>query len=512
MNTSGVRYRWSLALPLTLGVLALFILLYHGSLMSMVGIWLESDTFSHGFLVFPAVAFLIYRARDRLLALDPHPSWLGLLALVGCLALWFVAHVGSVQVAEQFAYVAALSAIAWALLGGRVMRVLAFPILFGFFAVPFGDFIIPTLMQFTAWFVVEAIELTGIPVFREGYMLSIPRGDFEVAKACSGIRYLIASVSLGTFYAYITFTSWKKRLAFVALAIVMPIVANGLRAFGIVMIAHFTNMEHAVGVDHLIYGWLFFGVLIFLMFWIGGRYADEPPAALAASPADGRSLAVASLGGVCVALLGLMFVVPLLSGKALAAADAPMAPAAVPAATAQWRIDAAGESAYMPDFKDANAIAQLVYAQGNDRIGVTIHTYSGGDREVVRAGNRFPMQIGHKIVRELPMTLVSQGREFDIGRLDLLERGPRRAVLYWYQIGSVTTPSPTTAKIREWAARLTGKPTRRAVVSLSVLTDPRDDVPPELMAFAQSFVASFVDCVSDPAGSNCTAAPSKSAP
>lgn len=505
MSTAGVRYRWSVALPLTLGVLALFVLLYHGSLMSMIGIWLESDTFSHGFLVFPAVAFLIYRARDRLLALDPQPSWLGFVALVGCLALWFVAHVGSVQVAEQFAFVAGLSACAWALLGTRVMRVLAFPVLFGFFAVPFGDFIIPTLMQFTAWFVVEAIELTGIPVFREGYMLSIPRGDFEVAKACSGIRYLIASVSLGTFYAYITFTSWKKRLAFVALAIAMPIIANGLRAFGIVMIAHFTNMEHAVGVDHLIYGWLFFGVLIFLMFWIGGRYADEPPATQTASRADGRSLTAVGLGAVCVSLLAAMVIVPVLSGRALAAVDAPIAAASVPRATAQWRIDAADESAYLPDFKDANAVAQLVYVRGNDRIGVTIHTYSGGDREVVRAGNRFPMQIGHKIVRELPLTLASQGRHFDLGRLDLLERGPRRSVLYWYQVGAITTPSPTTAKIREWAARLTGKPTRRAVVSLSVLTDPRDDVPPELLEFGQTFVASFVDCVTDPAGDNCTA-------
>ena len=105
-------------------------------------------------------------------------------------------------------------------------------------------------------------------------MLSIPRGDFEVAKACSGIRYLIASVSLGTFYAYLTYQSWGRRLLFVSMAIALPILANGLRAYGIVMIAHFTNMKHAVGVDHLIYGWLFFGVLMFVLFWVGGRYAQ----------------------------------------------------------------------------------------------------------------------------------------------------------------------------------------------------------------------------------------------
>ncbi|MFK7886874.1 MAG: exosortase A [Gammaproteobacteria bacterium] len=504
MSNGSVRYGWSLALPLTLGALALLALIYRSTLMSMIGIWLESDTFSHGFLVFPAVGFLIYRARDRLLALDPRPSWLGLIALLGCLSLWFVANVGSVQVAEQFAFVAALSACVWALLGTSVLRVLAFPILFSFFAVPFGDFIIPTLMQFTAWFVVEAIELTGIPVFREGYMLSIPRGDFEVAKACSGIRYLIASVSLGTFYAYITFVGWKKRFAFLGLAVAMPIIANGLRAFGIVMIAHFSDMQHAVGVDHLIYGWLFFGVLIFLMFWIGGRYADEPQATSAASRSGGATLALSALVGVCAGLLAMLVAAPVFAHKALAAVDAPLPPASVPQAAPGWRVDKPIPGAYAPDFRDANAVAALVYRRGADAIGVTVHTYSGGDREVVRAGNRFPMKTGHKIVRELPLVIASDGREFEIGRLDLLERGPRRAVLFWYQIGDTVTPSPTVAKIREWLARLSGKPTRRAVVSLSMPTDPRDDVPPELLAFGEQYVAQLVGCISNPANPKCS--------
>ncbi|MEO0975599.1 MAG: exosortase A, partial [Pseudomonadota bacterium] len=169
--------------------------------------------------------------------------------------------VGAVQVVEQFAFVLAFNAVLIAVLGLSVARQMIFPMGFLFFAVPFGEFAIPHLMEFTAWFTVAAIELTGIPVYRDGYFLTIPKGDFEIAKACSGIRYLIASFSLGTLYAYLTYNSLSRRVAFVVFSLALPIFANGLRAYGIVMLAHLSDMRIAVGVDHIIYGWLFFGVV-----------------------------------------------------------------------------------------------------------------------------------------------------------------------------------------------------------------------------------------------------------
>lgn len=501
--SSGLRYGWQQALPLTLGALALFVLVYRGTLMTMVGLWIESDTFSHGFLVFPAVAFLIYRMRDRLAMLQPRPSWLGLGALIGSLALWFVAHVGAVQVAEQFSFVFGLCAIAWALLGWRVTLALSFPMFFALFAVPFGDFIIPTLMQFTAWFVVKAVELSGIPVFREGYLLSIPRGDFEVAKACSGIRYLIASVSLGTFFSYITFTSWKKRAVFISAAVLLPIIANGLRAYGIVMIAHFSHMQLAVGMDHLVYGWVFFGIVMFLMFWIGGRHADEPPVWAAASGGALSSVAMPRVAGVALGVVASALVVPQLSKRALAAVDAPLPPAALPAAADGWLLVAGEGGDYLPDFQDANAVSTAVYERDKVRVTATVHTYTGGDRELVRAGNRFAQRFGHKVLRDQPMPLNVDGESWTIGRIDLLERGPRRSVLYWYQIGTERTPSSNAAKFKEWLARLSGKPTRRALVSVSVPVTQRDDVPPELLDFASAHARALERCIVAPSDTGC---------
>jgi exosortase len=99
--------------------------------------------------------------------------------------------------------------------------------------------------------------------------MSLPTGEFEVAAACSGIRYLIASITFGCLYAYLTLRSGWRRALFVALAAVIPILANGLRAYGIVMLAHLSDMRWAVGVDHIIYGWLFFAVVISVLMLLG---------------------------------------------------------------------------------------------------------------------------------------------------------------------------------------------------------------------------------------------------
>src|SRR5690606_32354628 len=112
------------------------------------------------------------------------------------------------------------------------------------------------------------------PVFREGLHFTLPTGRWSVVEACSGLRYLIASLALGVLYAYLQFRTLRYRLAFVALAILVPIVANWVRAYGIVMLGHVSNMKIAAGADHLIYGWVFFGMVMALLFWIGSRWRE----------------------------------------------------------------------------------------------------------------------------------------------------------------------------------------------------------------------------------------------
>ena len=197
-----------------------------------------------------------------------------LLLLVPCVSSWVLAYLLDIAVIQQLCMVALIPIVIWLSLGLPITRLFAFPLAYLFFAVPLGQSLIPPMMEFTADMTVYLVQLSGVPVFREGLYFQLPTGSWAVVEECSGVRYLIASAALGTIYAYNTYSSAYKRLLFVIVSLIVPIIANGLRAYGIVMIGHVSGMSYAVGADHLLYGWVFFGIVIFILFWLGGFWAD----------------------------------------------------------------------------------------------------------------------------------------------------------------------------------------------------------------------------------------------
>ena len=210
-----------------------------------------------------------------------------------------------------------IPALVWILLGMQALRHLALPLGFSFFAVPAGDSLIPWLQDFTAWFAVWALRITGIPVVLEGHWIAISSGTWEVAEACSGIRYLISSVALGTLFAFTVYKSWRRRAALIGASIVVPILANGVRAYSIILIAHKLDARLAEGIDHLIYGWLFFSLISGALLSLGFRWHEldfsgrKPNAAmehvgLRRGPSSGMRLALAALAAVSIMASGVL--------------------------------------------------------------------------------------------------------------------------------------------------------------------------------------------------------------
>jgi exosortase A len=186
--------------------------------------------------------------------------------------------------------IATVSLAVWAVLGTAALRLLAFPLAFLFFAVPFGEFLMPTLIDRTADVTIWALRLTGVPVYREGNFFTIPTGRWSVVEACSGLRYLIASLMVGCLFAYLSYRTLRRRAIFVACAIAVPIVANWIRAYMIVMLGHLSGNRLAVGADHLLYGWVFFGVVMALLFFIGARWREDLGQPRLASPSQHRNV------------------------------------------------------------------------------------------------------------------------------------------------------------------------------------------------------------------------------
>src|SRR5205814_4717172 len=189
-------------------------------------------------------------------------------------ALWLVASAAGASVTAQFALAFMLQAAIVTVVGLQAARVLAFALAFLLFAVPSGEFLVPTLMDWTADFTISALRLSGVPVYREANHFIIPSGAWSVVEACSGIRYIIASLMVGVIYAAVAYHSPRRRAVFVAASILVPILANWLRAYMIVMLGHLSNNKLAVGIDHIIYGWIFFGVVMLLLFWVGSFWQE----------------------------------------------------------------------------------------------------------------------------------------------------------------------------------------------------------------------------------------------
>ena len=266
---------WLFYIGLIVAAIAGLFVIYFPTVKSVVTIWNSSETFAHGYLIVPISIWLIWRLRHQLALSAPvsqfHSVPLILLASFG----WLVSYLVDVQVVQQLALVFMIPLIVYALLGWQLTRQILFPLFFLFLAVPMGEALIPYLIDFTADFTVAMVQLTGIPIYREGTFFQLPSGNWSVVTACSGVRYLIASVTLGFLYAYLNYQSNLKRAVFILFSILVPIFANGLRAFMIVMIGHFSDMQLATGVDHLIYGWVFFGLVIAIMFYVGSFWRDD---------------------------------------------------------------------------------------------------------------------------------------------------------------------------------------------------------------------------------------------
>ncbi|MGE0099213.1 MAG: exosortase A [Hydrogenophaga sp.] len=382
-------HHWRVPLASLTALVLATIWLYRDTAWGMATIWSERDTYTHGFVVPLISAWLVWRMRHALAPMLPRPSPWAWALMLGPALLWLAGDLVAVNAASQAALMAQLVLCVPAVLGWQATRAMAFPLGFLFFAVPVGDFMLPQLVEWTADFTVAALRLSGVPVYRDGQHFVIPSGSWSVVEGCSGIRYLIASVTVGTLFAYLSYKDTKRRLMFVGVSIVVPLVANWLRAYMIVMIGHLSNNQLAVGVDHIIYGWLFFGVVILVMLFIGARWADAPQATL--EPADampgvsrmptGPSLGRSSLIAMTVALL--VVASPHLARQALALGTNPEPVQLAPVrANAPWQSVDSPPSDWVPAFQHASASAHAGYLgpQGQ-QVGLHLSYYRQQDRE-----------------------------------------------------------------------------------------------------------------------------------
>jgi exosortase A len=460
------------SLSVVLAAMAWVFAAYGTTTRSMIVIWSRSETFAHGFIVLPIVLYLLWRKRDEIATIVSRPfvPAIALLPVLG--ALWLVATRLGVDSVAQFAMVGMIPAMTWAALGTPAMRVLAFPLAFLFFAVPFGEFLIPTLMDWTADVTIGALRASGIPVYREGNFFTIPSGRWSVVEACSGLRYLIASFMVGCLFAYLSFRSAARRAIFVAASIAVPIVANWIRAYVIVMLGHVSGNRIAAGADHLVYGWVFFGVVMTALFLVGARWReDTAPRAPAPKPPVGASGLPASAWRTLAVAVALTAVFPVLAHLGARESDRAVALHAIEGSNG-WNPEAGALSDWRPDVAGATAWQTQTFARDGKAVAVIVAYFDAASsakavtstNQLVRTVNRQWQQVAAGTV-ELP----AEAR--NVRSAEIVGNRQRLAVWQWYWVDGRTTASDLAAKFYQAMDALRGRSDPVAWVVLATRVD-----------------------------------------
>lgn len=444
----------------------------------MTAKWHESETFAHGFLIVPISAWLVWRRRHAIQSQVPNPNYWMLFPLAVLGFGWYLGYLATVVVAQQYGVVLMILFLVATILGNQIAKLIAFPLLFLLFAVPVGEFLLPMLMEHTADFVVFALRLTGVPVHREGLYFTLSSGNWSVVEACSGLRYLIASLTLGFLYAYLTYRSLARRAFFVLLSLAVPIVANWLRAYMIVMIGHFSSMKYAAGVDHLIYGWLFFGVVMFLLFWVGSFWREDhlAPKTTTTSPsvmAIDRP-AWPAIVTITVVSAGVVMMPPLVASYRQGKSYRPPLLQVVPGYGA-WQSGAGSLNDWAPRFSNPGNRIRQVYGSDTQRVELYIGYYRNQRRsaQLISSENSLVRSNDNvwRIASERRHVLTLDNDQIPLVETQLRSHTSRLLVWHWYWIDGQYTANPYWAKLLQAKSQLFGGGDDGAVIVVSTDLD-----------------------------------------
>ncbi|MGH7029936.1 MAG: exosortase C-terminal domain/associated protein EpsI, partial [Stellaceae bacterium] len=330
-----------------------------------------------------------------------------------------------------------------------------------------------------------------IPVFSDGYMIQIPEGNFEIAEACAGLRFLIASTVFGCFFAVVMYRSWLRRAVFIALSLSVPIGANGLRALGILYLAHLEGSATAVEADHIIYGWLFFSLVIILLIAIGMTFVDKGerpgprPANLETTPSPWR-FAVAVPAAVLLALAGPAYANRLDSRFSATA----LPPASSPAVEPPWRAVANSRVGWRPVVHGADRqFLQSFVASGSDTVVryVALYRLHAVGNALTNSDNRIADDHAWRVAEREPVETSLDGQKVRVTGTQIVS-GPRRRLVWSFYLvdGKITAGLLRTKLLQARAVLLQHAPLAAFVAISASMDDPGDRAEDQLERFLRA--------------------------
>ena len=256
--------------------------LYRDVAVRLVRAWSVDGDYSHGFLIVPIAIYLGWERRSRLASAVARPSALGLLLVLASVAMLGAGVLGAELFLTRLSLLGVVVGTVAFLYGWQHARILAFPIAFLLLMIPIPAIVFNQIafpLQMLASRVGEvALTAVGIPVLREGNVITLSTTTLEVAEACSGIRSLMSLLTLAILLGYVTDSRSWVRVTLALASIPVAVIANGVRVAGTGMTAYWVSPEAAQGFFHGFSGWLMFIVAFLLLFVVQRGIAWVAPA------------------------------------------------------------------------------------------------------------------------------------------------------------------------------------------------------------------------------------------
>jgi exosortase len=243
-------------------IAALVAAAYLRVLQKLVLDWWQFPDFSHGFLVPPFAAYVLWRKRERLLRTPISPTWSGVALVAFGLLILLVGIYGSELFLSRVSLVLVLAGLVLSFGGREMLAETRFALLILLLAIPIPAIVYSQItlpLQMLASKLASALlPLFGVPVLRDGNIIQLPVMTLEVAEACSGIRSLMSLLTLSIFYGYFLDRSMWQRTVLAIFSVPIAIAANAVRILGTGLCVQYWDPDKATGFFHEFSGWVMF--------------------------------------------------------------------------------------------------------------------------------------------------------------------------------------------------------------------------------------------------------------
>lgn len=275
----GAVWSWLPYLVLSLPIIAL----YYKVVGELVLNWYTDPDFSHGFLIVPFSALLLWQRRETLRRTPIRQTWAGIWLVLAAVLFLLLGEYGAEIFLSRVSLVMLLGGVVWTLLGGAILREVRFALLVLLLAIPIPSVIFNQLtfpLQLLASRLASGLlPLFGVPVLRDGNVIQLPALQLEVAEACSGIRSLMSLFAVAILYGYFLEHSTWRRVLLALGSIPIAVVANAARIVGTGLCVQYWNPDKAVGFFHEFSGWLMFLVSLTCLYLLHSLIRLVTPAA-----------------------------------------------------------------------------------------------------------------------------------------------------------------------------------------------------------------------------------------